>query len=59
MAPSSPFCSFNSTYTEDYLLEPNDPVFQILGQKYYQFLINSLGTDHVYQARCTNARRCT
>eukprot|EP00730_Choanoeca_flexa_P007387 TRINITY_DN12325_c0_g1_i12.p1 TRINITY_DN12325_c0_g1~~TRINITY_DN12325_c0_g1_i12.p1 ORF type:complete len:849 (+),score=196.28 TRINITY_DN12325_c0_g1_i12:1113-3659(+) len=46
---SRTWAGFNSTYSGDYLLEPNDPVFQELGTKYYSRLVAAFGTDHVYQ----------
>ena len=45
---------FNSTFTEDYLLEPTDELFQTLGVKYYQLLINEFGTDHVFNCDTFN-----
>ena len=45
---------FNSTFTEDYLLEPTDELFQTLGAKYYQLLIDEFGTDHVFNSDTYN-----
>jgi len=39
---------FGAKYSEDYLLEPTDPLFEILGKKYYELIIAEYGTDHVF-----------
>ena len=46
--------NFNQTYSDDYLLEPTDPLFLELGEKYYQVLIEEFGTDHVFNADTYN-----
>eukprot|EP00052_Salpingoeca_macrocollata_P019135 m.158211 g.158211 ORF g.158211 m.158211 type:complete len:892 (+) comp20876_c1_seq3:1064-3739(+) len=46
--------NFNATYGENYLLEPTDPNFVPLGQKFYEILIKEFGTDHVYQSDTYN-----
>lgn len=46
--------NFNETYTEDYLLEPTDPLFVELGEKYYQVLISEFGNDHIFNADTYN-----
>ena len=46
--------NFNSTYSDDYLLEATDPLFVELGEKYYMMLISEFGTDHVYNADTYN-----
>ena len=45
---------FNSSYSDDYLLEPIDPLFQQLGAMYYDMLISEFGTDHVYNCDTYN-----
>eukprot|EP00054_Salpingoeca_dolichothecata_P008009 m.45743 g.45743 ORF g.45743 m.45743 type:complete len:799 (+) comp17449_c0_seq1:3-2399(+) len=45
---------FNETYTEDYVLEPTDPLFQQLGQQWYETLISVFGTDNVYNSDTYN-----
>ena len=45
---------FNSTYTDDYLLEPTDPIFMQIGTIFYQMLIDEFGTDHVYNCDTYN-----
>ena len=45
---------FNSTYSEDYLLEPTDSLFQQVGSQFYKLLIQEFGTDHVYNADTYN-----
>ena len=45
---------FGSNYSEDYLLEPTDPLFLSLGQQYYKMLIEEFGTDHYYNADTYN-----
>ena len=39
---------FGANYSEDYLLEPTDPLFVTLGKKYYELIIEEYGTDHVF-----------
>ena len=46
--------NFNATYSEDYLLEPTDPLFQQLGEMYYKMLIAEYGNDHVFNADTYN-----
>ena len=45
---------FNSTYSDDYLLEATDPLFVELGKVYYTMLISEYGTDHIYNADTYN-----
>ena len=40
--------NFDANYSEDYLLQPMDPLFVILGKKYYELIIAEYGTDHVF-----------
>ena len=40
--------NFGTNNSEDYLLEPSDPLFLILGKKYYELIIAEYGTDHVF-----------
>ena len=46
--------NFNATYSDDYLLEPTDPLFIQLGEKYYSMLTEEFGTDHVFNADTYN-----
>lgn len=46
--------NFNETYSQDYLLEPTDPLFMTLGTQFYQLLIAEYGTDHIYNADTYN-----
>ena len=39
---------FGANYSEDYLLEPTDPLFVTLGKMYYELIIEEYGTDHVF-----------
>ena len=45
---------FNSTYSDDYLLQPNDTLFMQLGQIYYKMLIEEYGSDHVFNCDTYN-----
>ncbi len=45
---------FNDTYSNNYLLEPTDPLFVELGTRYYRILIDEFGTDHYYNADTYN-----
>lgn len=45
---------FNSTYSDDYLLQPNDTLFMQLGKIYYQMLIDEYGSDHVFNCDTYN-----
>ena len=45
---------FNATFSDDYLLEPTDDLFQTLGVKYYQLLIEEFGTDHIFNTDTYN-----
>ena len=45
---------FNSTYSDDYLLKPNDAMFKVLGEKYYEMLIEEYGSDHVFNCDTYN-----
>ena len=45
---------FNATFSDDYLLQPNDALFMELGKKYYQMLIEEFGTDHIYNCDTYN-----
>ena len=46
--------NFNETYTDDYLLEPNDPLFKKIGAMFYELLIDEFGTDHYYNTDTYN-----
>ena len=45
---------FGSNYSKDAFLQPDDPLFVKLGQKYYETLIGEYGTDHYYNADSFN-----
>ena len=45
---------FGPQYTNDWLLEPTDPLFQTVGAMYYKLLIEEFGTDHVYNCDTYN-----
>lgn len=45
---------FGPQYTNDFLLEPTDPLFQTVGANYYKLLIDEFGTDHVYNCDTYN-----
>ena len=45
---------FNSTYSDDYLLQPNDTLFMQLGKIYYQMLMDEYGSDHVFNCDTYN-----
>ena len=51
---SSGWNGFNSTYSDDYLLQPNGTLFMELGMIYYQMLIDEFGTDHIYNCDTYN-----
>ena len=46
--------SFNSTFSEDYLLEPTDPLFVQLAEGFYNMLIKEFRTDHFFNADTYN-----
>ena len=46
--------NFNSTYSSDYLLEPNNALFMELGQIFYKMLIEEYGNDHVFNCDTYN-----
>lgn len=48
------WAGFNSTYSDDYLLQPNGTTFMELGILYYQMLIDEYGTDHVFNCDTYN-----
>lgn len=45
---------FDCTYSCTYLLEPEDPMFQVIGTLFLKELIKEFGTDHVYSADTFN-----
>ncbi len=45
---------FGANYSEDYLLEPTDPLFLSLGQKFYKMLTEEFGNDHYFNADTYN-----
>lgn len=46
--------NFNETFSEDYLLEPTDPLFMTIGKQFYQILSAEFGTDHIYNTDTYN-----
>jgi len=48
LTQTSQWNNFGANYSEDYLLEPTDPLFEILGKKYYELIIAEYGTDHIF-----------
>ncbi|XP_064895316.1 alpha-N-acetylglucosaminidase isoform X1 [Columba livia] len=45
---------FDCTYSCTYLLDPEDPMFQVIGTLFLKELIKEFGTDHVYSADTFN-----
>lgn len=45
---------FDCTYSCIYLLDPEDPMFQVIGTLFLRELIKEFGTDHVYSADTFN-----
>ncbi|XP_025075204.1 alpha-N-acetylglucosaminidase isoform X2 [Pogonomyrmex barbatus] len=45
---------FKDKYCCPYLLEPTDPLFRIVGEKFLQMYINEFGTDHIYNCDTFN-----
>lgn len=45
---------FDCTYSCLYLLDPEDPMFQVIGTLFLKELIKEFGTDHVYSADTFN-----
>ncbi|NXU20869.1 ANAG acetylglucosaminidase, partial [Pardalotus punctatus] len=45
---------FDCTYSCIYLLDPEDPMFQVIGTLFLKELIKEFGTDHVYSADTFN-----
>ena len=45
---------FGANYSEDYLLEPTDPLFLTLGQQFYKMLVEEFGNDHYFNADTYN-----
>lgn len=41
---------FNATYSEDYMIDPSDPLFGTMADTFYSILLQTYGTDHVYNA---------
>ncbi|XP_025111113.1 alpha-N-acetylglucosaminidase-like isoform X2 [Pomacea canaliculata] len=46
--------NFNKTYSFTYLLDFNDPLFQVVGSKLIELLQNEFGVDHIYNADTFN-----
>ena len=51
---SAEWGGFGSNFSKDFFLQPEDPLFITLGQKYYEILISEFGTDHYYNADAFN-----
>jgi alpha-N-acetylglucosaminidase len=51
---SADWNNFGDVYSEDYLLEPTDPLFKKIGEQYYKILIDEFGTDHFFNADTYN-----
>uniref|UniRef100_A0A8B9PGP1 Alpha-N-acetylglucosaminidase n=1 Tax=Apteryx owenii TaxID=8824 RepID=A0A8B9PGP1_APTOW len=45
---------FDCTYSCTYLLDPEDPMFQVIGTLFLKELIKEFGTDHIYSADTFN-----
>uniref|UniRef100_A0A8B9V5T2 Alpha-N-acetylglucosaminidase n=1 Tax=Anas zonorhyncha TaxID=75864 RepID=A0A8B9V5T2_9AVES len=45
---------FDCTYSCSYLLDPEDPMFQVIGTLFLKELIKEFGTDHIYSADTFN-----
>ncbi len=45
---------FGSQYSEDYLIEPTDPLFATLGKSFYKMFIETYGSDHYFNADTYN-----
>lgn len=54
LTQNSAWGNFNSTYTQDYLLEPTDELYHTLGMKYYQLLTEQFGNDHYFNTDTYN-----
>ncbi|CAM2108760.1 unnamed protein product [Caretta caretta] len=48
---------FDCTYSCAYLLDPGDPMFQVIGTLFLKELIREFGTDHIYNADTFNEMR--
>lgn len=46
--------NFGPEYSDDWLLQPTDPLFHEIGVKYYGLLIKEFGTDHVFNCDTYN-----
>uniref|UniRef100_A0A674IH72 Alpha-N-acetylglucosaminidase n=2 Tax=Terrapene triunguis TaxID=2587831 RepID=A0A674IH72_9SAUR len=46
--------NFDCTYSCAYLLDPGDPMFQVIGTLFLKELIREFGTDHIYNADTFN-----
>ena len=51
---SADWAGFGKTFSQDYFLQPEDPLFVSLGKQYYETLIAEFGTDHYYNADAFN-----
>ena len=46
--------NFGDDYSEDFLLEPTDPLFVQLGQNYYKMVTETYGNDHYFNTDTYN-----
>ncbi|XP_019409045.1 PREDICTED: alpha-N-acetylglucosaminidase [Crocodylus porosus] len=49
--------NFDCSYSCSYLLDPQDPMFQVIGTLFLKELIKEFGTDHIYSADTFNEMR--
>ncbi|EFN75548.1 Alpha-N-acetylglucosaminidase [Harpegnathos saltator] len=54
MTKIEPWNKFEDKYCCPYLLEPTDPLFQTIGEKFLRMYINEFGTDHIYNCDTFN-----
>lgn len=49
--------NFDCSYSCSYLLDPQDPMFQVIGTLFLKEMIKEFGTDHIYSADTFNEMR--
>ncbi|KAL6432098.1 hypothetical protein ACFW04_006666 [Cataglyphis niger] len=54
MTKIDPWNKFEDKYCCPYLLEPTDPLFRIVGEKFLRMYIDEFGTDHIYNCDTFN-----
>ncbi|XP_070164978.1 alpha-N-acetylglucosaminidase isoform X3 [Polyergus mexicanus] len=54
MTKIDPWNKFEDKYCCPYLLEPMDPLFRIVGEKFLKMYIDEFGTDHIYNCDTFN-----